>query len=158
LGVDTWELSALKLPDGARYPDPRDVVEVGTSVYAGSLRPLGKPWYGATAAEQELYFDRGIPPRAAEPSCHVVDDVIYVDGRNGGVFPCSCLPHREDLEFSPVVIGKRRPPGTLRTSGFLAMQATYRVDGPTRCTGCSATAAGYSDDIERLGRVSEWAY
>lgn len=158
LGVNTWELSALKLDSVERYPDPAAVLRVGAKVYAGSPRPLGKPWYGSTPDEQTRYFEHGVPPRPSGRYCHVVDDVIYVDGRNGGVFPCSCLPHRNDL--TPLGIPTVRLPHSesIITPEFLAMQSTFRESGPTRCTGCSATAAGYSDDVEHFGNVSEWAY
>jgi cytosylglucuronate decarboxylase len=158
LGVETWELSALKLKGEERYPDPAAVLRVGAEIYAGSPRPLGKPWYGSTPDEQARYFEHGVPPRPSGKHCHVVDDVIYVDGRNGGVFPCSCLPHRDDLPSLGMPAVAQPRPDSLITPEFLALQSTFREFGPTRCTGCSATAAGYSDDVENLLKVSEWAY
>jgi cytosylglucuronate decarboxylase len=160
LGVESWELSALKLPGGEGYDDPSAVLRVGTQVYSGNPRPLGKPWYGATLEEQALYFGHNVPPRASAPTCHVVDDVIYVDGRNGAVFPCSLLPHRDDLDpgaLGPVMV-EIRSRGSLLTRRFLELQSTYRSAGPMRCTGCSATAAGYSDDVELSRRADRWAY
>lgn len=193
VGVQTWELSALKLEGDDRYANPADVLRVGAEIYAGSPRPLGKPWYGSDAREQSRYFDEGVPPGPSGPACHVVDDVIYVDGRNGGVFPCSCLPHRDDLPGSagpppgqvttPVQIrpareagppgkglGRRDTPvlgiptvrgphrGPLLDTRFRTLQEEFREHGPQRCTGCSATAAGYSDDVGQFGRVAGWAY
>lgn len=158
IGVDAWELSALKLDDCPRYPDREDVLRVGAQVYAAWPRPLGKPWFGETPEEQDRYFEHDVPPRASKPTCHVVDDVFYVDGRNGGVFPCSCLPHRPDVAIGPVPVAIGATAGSLRSPRFLALQATYRTEGPSRCTGCSTTAAGYSDEIERSGHVKDWAY
>ncbi|MFI9310790.1 cytosylglucuronate decarboxylase [Streptomyces triculaminicus] len=161
--VRQWELSALKLERAITYPDPGHVREVCDPVYEADphslLVPLGKRFYGDTAEEQQRYFTRSLTPRASRPLCHVVDDVIYVDGRFGRMYACSCLPHREDGD-TPAGGAPLRENGTvlLDTPVFRAHADYFRENGPALCGGCSTTAAGYSDDVARLGSVPPWTY
>ncbi|WP_372411352.1 cytosylglucuronate decarboxylase [Streptomyces luteireticuli] len=161
-GVRQWELSALKLERVIAYPDPDDVRRVGDRVYnadpAQLLVPLGKRFYGDTPEEQERYFTRSETPRASRPLCHVVDDVIYVDGKYGRMYACSCLPHRDGggapLRDSDNDSGSIR----LDTPAFRSHADFFRDRGPDLCSGCSTTAAGYSDDVARLGTAAPWQY
>jgi cytosylglucuronate decarboxylase len=161
-GVLQWELSALKLERMIVYPDPDDVRGVCDPLYEGShhgmLVPLGKRFYGDSAEEQERFFTRAITPRASRPLCHVTDDVIYLDGKNGRGYACSCISHRDD--------GEEHSGATLRTGSvwnvdtvdFRSHMNRFRTNGPLMCTGCSTTAAGYSDDVANLGEVPAWHY
>ncbi|MFD0385326.1 cytosylglucuronate decarboxylase [Streptomyces stramineus] len=161
-GVRQWELSALKLDRAVSYPDPGHVRDVCDQLYDADPRsvlvPMGKRFYGDTPEEQERYFTESVTPRASAPLCHVVDDVIYLDGKYGRMYACSCLPHRE---------GDGGPGGAplrengvihLDTPAFRAHADFFRDRGPALCGGCSTTAAGYSDDIARLGSVTPWQY
>jgi cytosylglucuronate decarboxylase len=158
LGVQQWELSSLKLEREMVYSSPEHVLEVCDPVYAADhgelLVPLGKRFYGDTPLEREVYFTTGNTPRASLPLCHVTDDVIYLDGKYGRSYACSCLPHRSD-GGAPT-----REGGDLEldTRQFQEHADHYRIQGPRLCTGCSTTAAGYSDDVERLGSALLWSY
>ncbi|KUH39770.1 MULTISPECIES: cytosylglucuronate decarboxylase [Streptomyces] len=161
-GVKQWELSALKLDRSIRYPDPDEVRAVCDPVYDADpetwLVPLGKRFYGDTPEEQERYFTESQTPRASRPLCHVVDDVIYVDGRNERMYACSCLPHREadgDVGGAPL---RENGAISLDTPVFRAHADFFRDRGPDLCAGCSTTAAGYSDDVARLGTATPWQY
>ncbi|MGK5632449.1 cytosylglucuronate decarboxylase [Streptomyces sp. URMC 123] len=160
-GARQWELSALKLERTIRYPDPGHVRAVCDPVYDAPpdtlLVPMGKRFYGDTPEERERYFTESLTPRASRPLCHVVDDVIYLDGKYGRVYACSCLPHREGDEPGGAPL---REDGVLRldTAAFRAHADFYRERGPSICGGCSTTAAGYSDDVARLGTVPPWHY
>jgi cytosylglucuronate decarboxylase len=157
LRIDRWELSALKLRDMPVYPDLDDVRRVGDLVYSSSPRPMGKRWYGDTAQEQERYFAGGVPPRATGPQCETARDVLYLDAKAGMVFPCSCLPHRADgsATGAPLVIGGRPD----LQSPQIQQQIDYFAEhGPSRCTGCSATAAGYSDAARDRTAPADWLY
>ncbi|MGW8953939.1 cytosylglucuronate decarboxylase [Streptomyces sp. NPDC055709] len=161
VGVQQWELSALKLDRSITYPDPDHVRAVCDPIYAAdptsALVPLGKRFYGDTPEEQQLYFAESQTPRASRPLCHVVDDVVYIDGKYGRMYACSCLPHREgeDLGGAPL-----REDGVIHldTPVFRTHADFFRERGPELCGGCSTTAAGYSDDIARLGSVAPWQY
>ncbi|WP_097323288.1 cytosylglucuronate decarboxylase [Paractinoplanes atraurantiacus] len=162
-GVQQWELSAIKLNRHIAYPDPDEVRRTCDPIYdadpATNLIPLGRRFYGDTPGEQELYFGESITPRASEPLCQLVDDVIYLDPKNNRAFGCSCLPHRSEDEVrggSPV----RQPDGRqwLDSPSFRRHQDYFRDNGPSVCTGCSTTAAGYSDDVARLGAVPAWQF
>lgn len=160
-GVKQWELSALKLERSITYPDPDHVRAVCDPIYDADpdthLVPLGKRFYGDTREEQERYFAESLTPRASEPLCHVVDDVIYIDGKYGRMYACSCLPHREgeDLGGAPL-----REGGAIHldTPVFRTHADFFRERGPDMCGGCSTTAAGYSDDVARLGAAPPWQY
>ncbi|MGW7084412.1 cytosylglucuronate decarboxylase [Streptomyces sp. NPDC054871] len=160
-GVKQWELSALKLERSITYPDPDHVRAVCDPIYDADpdtlLVPLGKRFYGNTREEQERYFAESLTPRASEPLCHVVDDVIYIDGKYGRMYACSCLPHREgeDLGGAPL-----REGGAIQldTPVFRTHADFFRERGPDMCGGCSTTAAGYSDDVARLGTAAPWQY
>ncbi|GHF35391.1 MULTISPECIES: cytosylglucuronate decarboxylase [Streptomyces] len=161
-GVQQWELSALKLDRSITYPDPADVRRVCDPVYdadpAHLLVPLGKRFYGDTPEEQQQYFTRSLTPRASRPVCHVVDDVIYVDGKFGRMYACSCLPHREDGSGPGGAPLHEGGAVALDTPAFRAHAGFFRERGPEVCSGCSTTAAGYSDDVARLGAVPAWHY
>ncbi|GAA2654995.1 cytosylglucuronate decarboxylase [Streptomyces lunalinharesii] len=161
-GVRQWELSALKLDRSISYPDPDHVRAVCDPLYtadpATTLVPLGKRFYGDTPEEQRRYFDASVTPRASGPLCHVVDDVIYIDGKYGRTYACSCLPHRAD-DGAPGGAPLREGGAIhLDTPAFRHHAAHFRERGPQSCGGCSTTAAGYSDDVARLGVVAPWQY
>lgn len=162
-GVQQWELSAIKLGRDIRYPDPADVLAACEPIYRAdpetTLVPLGKRFYGDTPEEQKLYFEESITPRPSGPLCLVTDDVIYLDGKNGRAFSCSCLPHAED-DSGPGGAPLHNASGKVELAGpvFREHADAFKANGPTMCNGCSATAAGYSDDLARLGAVPEWSY
>ncbi|MFF4583327.1 cytosylglucuronate decarboxylase [Streptomyces sp. NPDC001389] len=161
-GVLQWELSALKLDRTITYPDADHVRSVCDPVYdadpAALLVPMGKRFYGDTPQEQERYFTRSVTPRAAEPLCHVADDVIYVDGKYGRMYACSCIPHREGDDGPGGAPLREQGVIRLDTPVFRAHADYFRERGPQVCSGCSTTAAGYSDDVARLGAVGAWHY
>ncbi|MCS0634812.1 cytosylglucuronate decarboxylase [Streptomyces sp. LP05-1] len=161
-GVRQWELSALKLDRSIRYPDPEEVRAVCDPVYDADpdalLVPLGKRFYGDTPEERERYFADSQTPRASKPLCHVVDDVIYIDGKNGRMFACSCLPHREGSGEPGGAPLRERGAIRLDTPVFRTHADFFRDRGPEVCSGCSTTAAGYSDDVARLGTAAPWQY
>ncbi|MER5974290.1 cytosylglucuronate decarboxylase [Streptomyces sp. NPDC002055] len=162
-GVQQWELSAIKLGREITYPDPAHVLEACEPIYRAdpgtTLVPLGKRFYGETPEEQKAYFEESITPRPSGPLCLVTDDVIYLDGKNGRAFSCSCLPHSED-DAGPGGAPLRGGSGKVELNSpvFREHADAFKVNGPTLCDGCSATAAGYSDDLARMGAVPEWSY
>ncbi|MEU8778694.1 cytosylglucuronate decarboxylase [Streptomyces sp. NPDC048606] len=161
-GVRQWELSALKLDRTITYPDADHVRAVCDPLYeadpAALLVPMGKRFYGDTPREQERYFTESVTPRAAEPLCHVADDVIYVDGKYGRAYACSCIPHREGDDGPGGAPLREQGVIRLDTPVFRTHADYFRAHGPEVCGGCSTTAAGYSDDVARLGAVGPWHY
>ncbi|MER7847727.1 cytosylglucuronate decarboxylase [Kitasatospora sp. NPDC096077] len=161
-GVRQWELSALKLDRTIRYPDPEHVRAVCDPLYradpAALLVPMGKRFYGDTPEEQWQYFEDSTPPRASLPLCHVTDDVIYLDGRRGRLHACSCIPHRDESDGPGGAPLRENGVVLLDTPAFRSHADHFREQGPQVCSGCSTTAAGYSDDVARLGTVTPWQY
>jgi cytosylglucuronate decarboxylase len=157
--IQQRELSALKLNRPIAYPDPDNVRSVCDAVYARDDRlvPMGKKFYGDTATEQQRFFTEGIPPRADQPSCHIVEDVIYLDAKDGSGYACSCLPrrdHENDLNAAPLCASAG---WSFDTPAFLQHREFYAEAGPRSCSGCSATNAGYSNDVARMGEVASWS-
>lgn len=161
-GVRQWELSAIKLERQIAYPDPEHVCAVCDTIYEADPRtalvPMGKRFYGDTAAERKLFFESGVTPRASAPQCNLVGDVIYIDAKAGRGFGCSLLPHRSP-EGSGDGVRMRTDRGwALDSADFDDHVNFFRAAGPILCRGCSTTAAGYSDDVARVGSVAPWHF
>lgn len=157
--VEQWELSAIKLSSTIRYDHPDDVRAIGDVIYAGDGPiPMGKRWYGDTLEEQEQYFEQGVPPRATTPVCHVTEDVMYLDPKNGFLFPCSLLPHRSVPHLYGGQIKREDGSFDLHSEAFAERREFFRVNGPKLCTGCSSSAAGYSSDRSESPSLIDWAY
>lgn len=162
LGVRQWELSALKLERPIAYPDAEHVRAVCDPIYdadpAATLVPMGKRFYGDTEDERRMFFATGVTPRPGPPCCHLVGDVIYLDAKAGRGYGCSLLPHR-DAEQSGGGVQMRDDLGwTLDSDEFRDHVNYFRLAGPKVCTGCSTTAAGYSDRVAESGTISPWQF
>jgi cytosylglucuronate decarboxylase len=160
LGVAQWELSALKLDAAITYPNRDHVLAIGEEVYSGGgLVPMGKRWYGDTDIEQDRYFDHGIPPRASGPICRVIDDVMYLDAKGGFMFPCSLLPHRSVPALYGAQVRQTEGNYVLDSPDFQERRSFFRENGSNICTGCSSSAAGYSDLRSRsTTELPAWSY
>jgi cytosylglucuronate decarboxylase len=162
LGVEQWELSAIKLERRIVYAEPEHVRAICDPLYEADpllvLVPLGKRFYGDTVEEQALFFESGITPRPSAPCCNLVGDVIYIDAKAGLGYGCSLLPHRS-AEESGGGIRMRIPTGwRLDSREFGDHVIHFRRAGPRECRGCSTTAAGYSDEAAFRGAVRPWAF
>lgn len=163
-GVGQWELSAIKQDLRVRYPDPDHVRAVCDPIYrtdpSATLVPIGKRFYGNTAVEQSLYFDAGIPPRPSQPHCLVAGNALYLDGKAGLGFACSLLPHRNAGESGGGVKMRTERGWMLDRPEFTDHASVFRAAGPSRCKGCSSSAAGYSDAVAALGAhaVDPWYF
>jgi len=163
IGFEQWELSPIKLSRAVRYPDPQEVIESCRPLYEtdrdGALVPLGEPFYGATPAQQDAYFEEGRVPRPQGARCHVTDDVMFLDPKNAKLFACSLLPHRDPTGIES---GDAAEHGkghvSLNTPTYRAHRDHYAEVGPSVCTGCSTTAAGYSNAIDANREPALWDY
>jgi cytosylglucuronate decarboxylase len=160
--VGQWELSALKLERPIAYGNPDRVRAVCDPIYEADptalLVPMGKRFYGNTPSEQELFFAHSTAPRASEPQCRTVGDIVYLDAKNGRGFGCSLLPHRDDRQSGGGVPLKVAGSYVFDTPEFRDHVEHFRIYGPKICTGCSSSAAGYSDDVAKAETVAAWSY
>lgn len=163
IGVDQWELSSLKLERRLDWSacDEADLDAVVEQVYGkgrrlGRLVPLGKVWCGETEQERAEYLATGATPRP-DHVCRVVDHVRYLDARGGMLFPCSLLPHRPEAQLIGVRVGDLAS-ARIDDDAIRAKARWYRIEGPRRCTGCSTTAAGFSNALAEGAELGEWAY
>jgi len=163
LGVKQWELSSLKLERPLDYtPQDRiDAEAIVEYIYHDTTRPerlipMGKVWCGDTLLERERYFSTGIPPRA-DGACLTVHKVRYLDAKNDMLYPCSLLPHRP---AAPGYASSILSPESFSVLGpQVQQQADYfQHHGPSICTGCSTTAAGFSNQLLLNASTEAWAY
>lgn len=156
LGVEQWELSALKMDKPLVYPKEvreriiSDLYDIYTKKpQLGFLSPMGKVWCGQTVEEQTRYFDTGVPPRP-DNVCKLVHNMRYFDAKNGYLYPCSLLPHRVNKNETGVHMNAYD--FSVLSEKMVNVAGFFEKNGPKVCTGCSATAAGY----EYNGQ--EWGY
>lgn len=163
LGVKQWELSSLKLERKLDYSeqDRHDIEPVIDYVYrqaaaAGRLVPMGKIWCGNTSEERERYFALGVTPRA-DNQCLLVDKVRYLDSKNGRLYSCSLIPHRPD---SPTYAAAAGTPESFSvvSPAILRQAEQFKREGPQVCTGCSTTAAGFSNHLLAGHPSGQWSY
>jgi cytosylglucuronate decarboxylase len=161
IGVDQWELSSLKLERALDYgPSELAVLdEVVSFVYddavaAGRLVPMGKVWCGRTPEERRRYLETGVTPRP-DHRCHVVEQVRYVDARTREVYPCSLLPHRPNART--VAAGGQGDVDPWSPDAC-AVADRYAEIGPSVCTGCSTSAAGFSNQLADGAEAPPWAF
>lgn len=165
MGVEQWEMSSLKLSGPLSYSaqDRREIEEeVIPRMFeeargAGKLIPFGKIWCGDTAEERDRYFETGITPRA-DHVCHVVDRVRYLDGKTGRLYACDLIPHRQECQtqYPAIVCAKTR--FSIAQADIEAQAGYFRTAGPRKCSGCSTTAAGFSNDILNGGGNQTWSF
>ncbi len=163
LGIGQWELSTLKLERRLDYAltDKAAIEMVTNLVYtvgpsAGKLRPMGKIWWGETDSERTAYLEYGVAPRPTT-YCHVVNNVRYLDPSARRLYPCSLLPHRPNSVSLSVEVDDF---GILPLSSPKMLYITNWIveTGFLKCTGCSATAAGYVPASISSNRSFKWDY
>lgn len=162
LEIRQWELSAIKLERPIPYPDPEHVRTVCDPIYDAKpdtgIIPMGKRFYGDTETERRIFFATGVTPRPSPPYCHLIGDVIYLDAKMGRGFGCSLLPHRSSDESGAGAQMKDDFGWALDSDEFQNHVEHFRLAGPNVCTGCSTTAAGYSDQVAKTGTVLPWQF
>ena len=162
IGVQQWELSAIKLDQRVVYPDPDHVRIVCDPIYEADPRsmliPIGKRFYGNTSVERDLYFMTGVNPRPSPPQCNLVGNVIFIDAKTGIGFGCNMLPHRKTEESGGGVHLRTENGWTLDRDGFYEHICWFRSNGPAWCRSCSPTAAGYSDDVAQGRSLIPWHF
>lgn len=165
MAVDQWEMSSLKLGKALDYkPGDRELIEreIIPAIFErgaaeNKLVPFGKIWCGNTDEERDTYFRTGVTPRPGN-ICRVVDRVRYLDPRNKKLYACSLIPHRSDVEKKYPAIVSVIGGMTTQANDIKAQADYFRTAGPAVCTGCSTTAAGFSDAITENREIKEWAY
>ncbi|PMR92913.1 cytosylglucuronate decarboxylase [Streptococcus intermedius] len=159
IGIDYWELSALKLNAKIEYDATNEEIQnVIDEVYftKNGIIPFGKMWCGNTDSEQDRYFNQSIPPRVSN-ECSMTSRVRYFDAKNNNIYVCSLLPHRglskedyyhfsdgEKFVYSNTEIDK--------------IAERYRYNGKNICTGCSSTAAFYGERKIDYVELEDWEY
>lgn len=159
IGVDYWELSALKLDMKIEYDaTEQEIAEITKKIYfdRDKLIPYGKMWCGDSKLEQEKYFNKSLPPRV-NTDCSMTSRIRYYDAKNRNMYVCSLLPHRslssdhyyhfddgEKFEYSNKEIDK--------------IADFYRKHGKDICTGCSSTAAYYGEKPKEYVENKIWEY
>ncbi|MGH3773449.1 MAG: radical SAM protein [Pseudonocardiaceae bacterium] len=163
LRVSQWELSSLKLERPLDYTtaDRSELDRVVEYVYrdaaaAGRLVPTGKVWCGERPDERSLYLRTGITPRA-DGVCHLTRKVRYIDAKAGFLYSCSLIVHRPNAA-SYGARTRASESFSLLEPDVTAQAEWFREHGPRVCTGCSSTAAGYSNLLARGRPLPPWSF
>lgn len=166
IGVVQWEMSSLKLETRLDYSDAdRTLIEsqiipemFDEAREKGKLIPFGKIWCGDTQTERDVYFATGKTP-SADRVCHIVDRVRYLDAKAGKIYPCSLIPHRIPETIKSFPETRAIAPDFSQAMNQATILADYyREAGPTECTGCSTTAAGLSNNLDKGKRALDWDF
>lgn len=158
LGVEYWELSALKLDNKIKYNYEFSEIQcVVDSVYKSKdkIIPYGKKWCGSTLEEQNLYFNESIPPRV-DGRCYLTERIRYYDAKNRNLYVCSLLPHR-GLPKESYVHFESSEDFSLDNEKIRKIVDFYKEKGSKICNGCSATAA-YLGQKDSTYDIKEWEY
>ncbi len=161
VGINQWELTALKLDRPIVYPDRQAVIDSCDRLYhtePGLLVPMGLRFYGESRSAQDLFFDAGVCPKPTGSLCNVVGNVIYIDPKIKKAFGCSLLPHRTGEDATDGAVVQNDDTWSLTNSEWNEHVRYYRTDGHRTCKGCSTTAAAYSNRIDDVGNVDPWEY
>ncbi|ARE20922.1 radical SAM protein [Lactococcus lactis] len=159
IGVDYWELSALKLEEKIEYDATYDEIhEVIEKVYFSDdgIIPFGKMWCGDTLQEQNMYFKESIPPRV-RTECSMTSRVRYYDAKNNNIYVCSLLPHR-GLPKEDYYHFSENEKFAYTNDAIDRIAQKYRIHGKEICNGCSSTAAFYGERDYSYSEKSDWEY
>lgn len=163
LGVHQWELSSIKLERKLEYTpqDINDTEKVAQEIFElgrrkNKLIPLGKAWCGETIEEKRKYFEEGVTPRA-DNLCMLVNKVRYIDAKNKKMYCCSLISHRpNNLEYGVDIEFDEK--FSFHGEMINNQVKYYNHNGPSCCTGCSTTAAGFSNTINKQMMLESWGF
>lgn len=164
LGIDQWEISALKLdnsePVKFTSQDLQDLQCTNKILYSSKkwekrFIPSGEKWCGSTLEEQELFFGAGILPRP-DQRCQIVNRVRYIDAKNKRLFPCPFLPHRPGAGDYGVNFDWTDSRASLSNYVIKRVVEYHAKNGHEICTGCSPLAAFLSNGHSNI--VQNWAF
>ena len=157
LEIDQWSLIPLKRSDGAWGGIDLDIVEGAIldlkaavqSSNGTSPKPrilgYGLDMFGRDRAERERLWHEGRNMTPAGP-CHLVDLVRYYDPTMGLVYPCNCVPHRDEEEIHAEPLNASSFGGNdLQTA-----RSWLRAHGHARCNGCEPVNAALGDQAMDL--------
>jgi cytosylglucuronate decarboxylase len=158
LGVDYWELSALKADAKIEYNvDEEEIQKIIKEVYySEGLVPFGKIWCGNTLQEQQKYFKESLPPRV-NTACSMTSRVRYYDAKYNSIYVCSLLPHRGLSEENYYHFSDKEK-FVYTNDSIEKIASKYRDYGKEICTGCSSTAAYYGEKPIDYRERSSWEY
>lgn len=150
IGVSQWSLIPLKEAAGAWSQRKKDFIRSQYTLFKTAIDPDRKPlllgysryWLGRdeTEIEATLSGDKLITPRGP---CRLVDSILYYIPKTGKIFPCNCVPHRQD----GVDFGVPFHRGVLEGVGLTAARKWLREHGPTQCRGCEPINAALGDSL-----------
>lgn len=147
-GVDQWSIIPLKQANGAwkhtsidELKDAYSIFQIRVESQAGP-RLLGHSKYWAGRDEQEfnrfINTQQNITPRDL---CRLVDVVRYYTPKEGLVYPCNCIPHRDGaVDFS-----ETRTSSSWGDNGLVDARNWLRVHGPQSCKGCEPLNAALGE-------------
>lgn len=149
LGVQQWSIIPLKRPGKAweykmgsadfvtQYRAFQSHVKMNPGI---RLLGLSEYWAGRDDAEIMQFLNMGhtITPRG---ECRLVDLVRYYTPKDGMVYPCNCVPHRQNGQS----LGEAQNPGAWSDQGLRQQRDWLKIHGPTECRGCEPINAALGE-------------
>jgi len=141
LRIEQWSLIPIKRDDRGFAARSLDEQLVALRVFQkalaarGNIGPKiigpGAELLGRSSTEQEALWATG---RNMTPNgvCNLVDIVRYYTPKDGLVYPCNCVPHREGQSKTSEVA----TPRSFSEQGLVEVRDWLKQYGPTTCTGC----------------------
>lgn len=146
--VDQWSIIPLKQASVAWKHTSIATLKNAYSAFYSRIenqdgpRLLGYSKFWAGRNEEE--FTRFVVNQqnmTPHESCRLVDVVRYYSPKDGLIFPCNCIPHRDkSVEFS-----ETRTSSSWGEFGLVDARNWLRVHGPKNCMGCEPVNAALGD-------------
>jgi cytosylglucuronate decarboxylase len=158
LGIDYWEVSALKLKSKIKYIDLIDTIEdVINEVYKGDgIIPYGKIWCGNSQEERDNYFKNSIPPRV-DGNCRIAKMIRFYDAKNRNIYVCSLLVHRL-LSKNDYYHFDDEEKFCLNNEVINGISEKFYTNGHNICNGCSASSSHYGGKAIDEKEAFKWEH
>ncbi len=155
IGVDDWSIIPLKTSTGKirsgawpirSHENARRMFESFRSnvIDRPGPRLIGYSlnWMGRSNEEIDTLLQIG-QPMTPRDNCDLVNLVLYYTPRDGIVFPCNCVPHRN----GEISFGTPWSRDLLQGSRTSFPAHWLQVNGPTHCMGCEPANAALGEGI-----------
>ena len=156
LRIEQWSLIPIKRDDRGFAARSLDEQLVALRVFQkalaarGNIGPKiigpGAELLGRSSTEQEALWATG---RNMTPNgvCNLVDIVRYYTPKDGLVYPCNCVPHREGQSKTSEVA----TPRSFSEQGLVEVRDWLKQYGPTTCTGCEPANVALGEESLHRG-------
>lgn len=149
-GVSQWSIIPLKKNEGMlkvrnikTYQKYYKQFQMLVTKEKGpQLLGYSRNWAGRDPNEEEIFFNQN-KSMTPKKQCQLVQHVRYYIPKDEQVFPCNCVPHRQQS----IVFGSSDLKAAFRSEGIHQACSWLAINGPTHCCGCEPVNAALGDGI-----------